>query len=106
MHETEIVVIAGKEVPIDKNIVQFVKALNTNGLRTSISCGGHGKLDASIMTCNEDDEYRLIIIVSAEDSVKRFRDVYQKSHERFEELHKKPKFAHGGIVGDEIKYRA
>ena len=79
--DTEEIVLNHRRVNIDKCIVPYVKALNTNGIQTAMSCCGHGEIDGSILTTYK-GEYRLIIICPPGlESLKRFKDVYQRSQE-------------------------
>ncbi len=84
--ETIEIVINHKRVKIDKCLVEYVKALNTNGIRTSTSCCGHGEIDGSVVVMLG-DEYRLIIICSPEvGTPKRWKEEFQKSHEKFDRI--------------------
>lgn len=86
--DTVPVVIDGRRHDIDRCIAPYVKALNNEGIRTSISCCGHGVKDGCIMTYYE-GKYRLIIICpEGEKSLKRFKDEFQESLEYFDEKKK------------------
>ena len=84
--ETEWVVLQGKKVKIDKCLVPYIKALNTNGIRTAASCCGHGEIDGSVVVMLG-DEYRLIIICPPEKGTpKKWREEFQKSQEKFDRI--------------------
>lgn len=78
------------EVEVDECIARFVQAFNDAGITTSTSCCGHGKSDASFLTYSQ-DEYRLVIIVDAEQSREVFKKDYQDFHSYWEEVHKEKK---------------
>ena len=79
--DREDIVINHRKVAIDKCIVPYIKALNTNGIETSISCCGHSEIDGSILTYL-DGVCRLIIICPpGEESLERFDKIYRPSHE-------------------------
>ena len=78
------IVVNYKTIEVDKCLVPYIKALNTNGIKTCLSCCGHGEIEGSIMTTFE-DKYRLIVIGPIENGTpKRFKEEFQKSHEKFE----------------------
>ena len=80
--DLEEMVLNHRKVNVDKCIAPYVKALNTNGVQTAMSCCGHGEIDGSIMTTYK-GEYRLIIICPpGMESLERFKIVYQKSQEK------------------------
>ena len=84
--DREDIVLNHKKISVDKCIVPYVKALNTNGITTSISCCGHGEIDGSIITYLN-GEYRLVIICPpGEESRKRFKEVYQPSQEAYDNV--------------------
>ena len=80
--DTEEMVLNHRRVNVDKCIAPYVKALNTNGIQTAMSCCGHGEIDGSILTYL-DGVCRLIIVCPPGiKSKERFRDVYQRSQEK------------------------
>jgi len=82
--ETETVVVKHRSVKVDKCLVPYIKALNTNGIETCISCCGHGEIEGSIMTM-VDGEYRLVVLYPAEKGTpKLFSEKYRVFHEKFE----------------------
>lgn len=82
------VVIDGRRLDIDKCLVPFVKALNEAGIKTSISCCGHGVIDGCIMTYYK-GQYRLLIICpEGEESLRRFKEDFQLSLEYFDKKRK------------------
>ena len=76
-----------KDVEVDACIARFVQALNDAGIVTATSCCGHGVGDASFLTHSE-GEYRLVIIVDAEQSRDRFARDFRELHSAWEERHK------------------
>jgi len=86
--DTVPVVIDGRRHDIDRCIAPYVTALNDAGIKTSISCCGHGEHDGCIMTYYG-GEYRLIIICPpGEESLKRFDKEFRPSLEYFDEKRK------------------
>ncbi len=74
------------KIKVDKCLVPYIKALNTNGIMTAASCCGHGEIDGSVVTMFG-DEYRLIIICPPESGTpKRWKDEFQKSQEKFDRI--------------------
>ena len=82
--EFETIVINGREIPIDKCLVQYVKALNDAGIQTSMSCCGHGEGDGFILVYHE-EQYRLLIFCpEGEESLNRFADDFRDRAADFE----------------------
>ena len=80
--DTEEMVLNARRINIDKCIAPYVKALNTNGVQTAMSCCGHGEIDGSILTTYKGETRLIIICPPGIESKERFRDVYQRSHEK------------------------
>jgi len=79
--DREDIVLNHKKVSIDKCIVPYVKALNTNGIMTAISCCGHGEIDGSILTYLNGLCRLIIICPPGEESMLRFKKEYQSFQE-------------------------
>ena len=85
-NDVELVVLNHKGVYIDRCIVPYVKALNTNGITTAMSCCGHGEVEGSIITMFE-NQYRLVVIGPIEKGTPaRFLNEFQKFHEKFDNI--------------------
>lgn len=82
--EVETIVINGRKTPVDKCLVQYVKALNDAGIQTSMSCCGHGEGDGFILVYHE-EQYRLLIFCpEGKESLDRFAADFRGMAEDFD----------------------
>jgi len=75
--------IGDKEQDVDRCLAPIIKALNEGGIKTAMSCCGHGEHDGFIL-CADEDKYRLLIVVSEEESLERFEKEFRRVAEYFE----------------------
>jgi len=69
---------------IDKCLVDIVRALNWSGVKTAMSCCGHGEADGFVLLGDE-EKYRLLIVCpEGKESLNRFHTDFRLKAEEFD----------------------